>query len=235
MTASVVPILYSFRRCPYVMRARLALLASGSVCEIREVKLSAKPAELIAASPKGTVPVLVLPGGRVIDESLDVMHWALQRHDPEHWLSRVDNTSTAANDGPFKYHLDRYKYGERHLSDPAEHRAAGLKILADLEARLTAQSHLCGESMGLADAAILPFVRQFAETDREWFDLQPVPRVQAWLARFVASPLFAAAMHRYKPWRSGDASLTFPPQILDRNETVAAAVLQPNEHGRTAC
>lgn len=203
------PILYSFRRCPYAMRARLALIASGSTCEIREVKLSAKPAELIAASPKATVPVLVLPEGRVIDESLDVMRWALERHDPDHWLDREDGALIATNDGPFKAHLDRYKYPERHASDPTEHRTAGLDILSALEARLTANANLCGAEIGLTDAAILPFVRQFAATDRSWFEAQPLPQVQAWLARFLVSALFAAAMVRLAPWRPGDAPTLF--------------------------
>src|ERR1700712_448985 len=155
------PVLYSFRRCPYAMRARLALMVSGTVCEIREVKLSAKPAELLAASAKATVPVLVLPDGRVIDESLDVMRWALTNRDPEHWLDREDGALIAANDGPFKSHLDRYKYSERHSSNPAEHRSAGAKILSALEERLAGHANLRGTRMGLTDAAILPFVRQF--------------------------------------------------------------------------
>ncbi len=204
------PILYSFRRCPYAMRARLALLASGCVCEIREVKLSAKPAELIAASPKATVPVLVLQDGHVIDQSLGVMHWALAQGDPEQWQDRDDGALIAANDGPFKAHLDRYKYPERHTSDPAEHRQAGAGMLATLEARLAEHRYLSGGDIGLTDAAILPFVRQFAETDRAWFDALPLPRVQAWLAEFLASPLFAAAMVRLRPWQPGDEPTLFP-------------------------
>ena len=204
------PVLYSFRRCPYAMRARLALMVSGTVCEIREVKLSAKPAELLAASAKATVPVLVLPDGRVIDESLDVMRWALTNRDPEHWLDREDGALIAANDGPFKSHLDRYKYSGRHSSNPAEHRSAGAKILSALEERLAGHANLRGTRMGLTDAAILPFVRQFAETDRSWFDAQPLPRVHAWLERFLASPLFATTMLRLAPWRSGDEPTLFP-------------------------
>jgi glutathione S-transferase len=204
------PILYSFRRCPYAMRARLALTVSGSACEIREVKLSAKPAALLAASPKATVPVLVLPDGPVIDESLDIMRWALANRDPEHWLDRADWALVEANDGPFKAHLDRYKYPERHSSDPAEHRTAGAEILAGLETRLAAHDYLCGASMGLADAAILPFVRQFAATDQLWFDAQPLPHVHNWLGRFVGSRLFAATMLRLAPWRPGDDPTFFP-------------------------
>lgn len=204
------PVLYSFRRCPYAMRARLALLASGTVCEIREVKLSAKPAELAEASPKATVPVLVLPDGRVIDESFDIMRWALAQNDPEGWLGRADEDLIAANDGAFKHHLDRYKYPHRHGSDPAEHRAAGLAMLSVLEQRLAAQAHLGGDARGLTDAAIMPFVRQFAETDRGWFDAQPLPALQAWLADYLSAPAFAAAMVRLEPWRPGDAGVLFP-------------------------
>ena len=203
------PILYSFRRCPYAIRARLALLASGTICEIREVKLSAKPAELVAISPKATVPVLQSPDGRVIDESLDIMRWALARNDPEGWLDRSDEALIAGNDGPFKYHLDRYKYADRHQADPAEHRAAGLDLLRPLEARLQASFYLCGDAMGLADAALMPFVRQYAATDQAWFGALPLPGLQAWLARLTASPMFDAAMVRLAPWKSGDARILF--------------------------
>lgn len=203
------PILYSFRRCPYAMRARLALLVSGQACEIREVKLSAKPAELIAASAKATVPVLVLPDGAVIDESLDVMRWALRRHDPERWLDGDDAALIAANDGPFKHALDRTKYPERHGSDLEVHRAEALKFLETLEARLVGSANLCGPGMTLTDAAIVPFVRQFAVIDRAWFASQPLPALQAWLARHLASPLFEAAMVRLAPWRAGDTPIVF--------------------------
>jgi glutathione S-transferase len=188
------PILYSFRRCPYAIRARMALAVSGTECEVREVKLRDKPAALIAASPKATVPVLVLPDGRVIDESLDIVRWALARNDPEDWLAGDDSGLIAANDGPFKHHLDRYKYPERHGSDPEEHRAAGLDLLSALEARLTEHAWLCGDRRSLTDAAIMPFVRQFAAVDRAWFDVQPLAGVQRWLAGQLASALFVAVM-----------------------------------------
>lgn len=204
------PVLYSFRRCPYAMRARMALVASGTVCHIREVKLSRKPPELLAASPKATVPVLVLPDGAVIAESLDIMRWALERKDPEGWLEREDPGLIAANDGPFKHHLDRYKYPERHGSDPQEHRAAGLALLRMLDDRLAAQDNLCGAERGITDIALFPFVRQFAETDRPWFDAQPVPHLQAWLNRHLASTLFSAVMLRLDPWQAGDPDLPFP-------------------------
>ena len=205
----MIPILYSFRRCPYAMRARLALLASGTACEIREVTLRAKPDALIAASPKATVPVLVLPDGRVIDESLAIMHWALGRSDPEGWLARDDPALIAANDGPFKRQLDRAKYPERHDADPAAERAAGCALLAPLETRLTDTRNLGGAQTGIADMAILPFVRQFAAIDRAWFDAQPLPGLQAWLARQLATPLFDRIMVKLPPWTPGDAPLVF--------------------------
>jgi len=192
------------------MRARMALFISGTACVLREVKLSRKPAELIAASPKATVPVIVQADGGVIDESLAIMRWALARNDPEGWLDRDDRALIEANDGPFKHHLDRYKYPERHGSDPTEHRAAGLALLGTLEARLATAGHLCGEARGVTDIAIFPFMRQFAETDRSWFDAQPLPRLQAWLSGHLQSALFGAIMMRLDPWRPGDAPLGFP-------------------------
>lgn len=195
------PILYSFRRCPYAIRARLALAVSGTVVEHREVKLRDKPAEMLAASPKGTVPVLVLPDGRVIDESIDIMRWALARNDPEGWLAGDAAALIATNDGAFKHHLDRYKYPERFAADGVDHRAAGLAMLGVLDARLAERAYLGGERFGLADAAILPFVRQFAVVDREWFAAQDLAQVQAWLGAFVASRLFDGVMAVREPWQ----------------------------------
>lgn len=197
------PILYSFRRCPYAIRARLALLVSETACELREVKLSDKPAELLAASAKATVPVLVLPDGEVIDESLDIMRWALGRHDPENWLAGDDPTLIATNDGPFKHHLDRSKYPDRHGVDPRVHREAALAMLSELDRRLASQPYLSGARRSLTDAAVMPFVRQFAAIDRSWFDEQPLPSLHRWLAAELASPLFEQAMVRRAPWRPG--------------------------------
>ena len=204
------PVLYSFRRCPYAMRARLALLSGGETCEIREVKLAAKPAAMLHVSPKGTVPVLVLPDRTVIDESLDVMHWALGRHDPRHWLVNVRRDLIAYNDGPFKYHLDRYKYASRHHSDPDHHRAEALKGLDMLGTALGAGRFVHGDRPGLTDAAIAPFVRQFAATDPDWFAAACPHRVREWLRAFMDLPLFDRAMRRLSPWREGDA-----PVLLD--------------------
>ncbi len=195
------PILYSFRRCPYAMRGRMALKVSGLACEHREVLLRDKPAAMLAASPKGTVPVVVLPDGEVIDESLDVMRWALAQNDPENWLAPGDSMSglIAETDGPFKHHLDRYKYANRYEgADSAAHRDAGLGFLKKLDERLAGQAQLFGNAVSLADIAIFPFVRQFANTDRGWFDAQDLPHLQAWLAGHLASPLFDAIMEKHE-------------------------------------
>jgi len=200
-----LPILYSFRRCPYAMRARMALLVSGVACELREVKLARKPAAMLDASPKGTVPVLVLKDGRVIDESLDIMRWALGCNDPEGWLTPDASALIVINDGPFKHHLDRYKYPERHGEDPVEHRGAAIALLRPLEMRLSATPYLCGPSRSLADVALFPFIRQFAETDRAFFDALDLPRLQAWLVGHLESELFAQAMARHEPWSPGQA------------------------------
>lgn len=205
-----LPVLYSFRRCPYAMRARLALTVSRTTCELREVKLSDKPAALREASAKATVPVIVEPGGRVIEESLDIMRWALGRCDPDGWLERDDPALIAANDGPFKRDLDRYKYPDRHGSDAAAHRRAGLPFLTELNARLADKGQLCGAAPGLVDMAIMPFVRQFAATDQAWFAAQPLPHLQTWLEGHLNSELFAAVMVRLDPWKAGDPPVWFP-------------------------
>lgn len=208
---SALPILYSFRRCPYAMRARMALWAAGIAAELREVKLAAKPPELAAASPKATVPVLVLADGTVIDESLAIMRWALAQHDPEGWLAGDDAALIAANDDPFKHHLDRAKYPNRHAADGVDHRAAALALLAPLEARLARSAQLCGERRSLTDIALFPFIRQFAAIDPAWFAAQPLPRLAAWLDAHCASDLFAHVMPKFAPWQAGDAPIRFGP------------------------
>mgnify|MGYP003639695717 CR=1 FL=1 len=198
-----LPVLYSFRRCPYAMRARLALHASGLAVEHREVLLRDKPDAMLAASPKGTVPVLVLPDGQAIDESLDIMRHALTTGDPQNWLApgAAMFELIARNDGPFKQALDRYKYPDRYPGERAEeNRARGLEFLAALNARLEGQAQLFGEAMSLADAAIFPFVRQFAHTDRDWFADQPLPHLQAWLDAHLASPRFGEIMKKHPLW-----------------------------------
>ncbi|SDT94692.1 glutathione S-transferase [Pseudomonas yamanorum] len=190
-------VLYSFRRCPYAMRARMALRYSGAAVQIIEVSLKAKPAEMLALSPKGTVPVLSVDG-RVVDESLAIMRWALAQNDPEGWLLEDDGATQALieeNDQGFKYQLDRYKYAERYPEQPMEHyRAEGEVFLSKLEGLLAQREYLLAGHLSLADVALAPFVRQFAHVDREWFGRAPYPRLQAWLQRFLESPLFIAIM-----------------------------------------
>ncbi|MPT49116.1 MAG: glutathione S-transferase [Sphingobium sp.] len=198
------PIVYSFRRCPYAMRARLALAVSATQIELREVKLAAKPEAMLLASPKGTVPVLVLPDGGVIDESIHIMRWALDRHDPEGWLARDDKSLIADNDGPFKRNLDRYKYPDRHGSDATAHRAEGLVFLQILENKLANTPYLSGNQRGLTDAAIMPFVRQFSAVDSGWFEMQDLPRLKQWLSDLTTSNIFTAIMMRLPPWRPHD-------------------------------
>ncbi len=207
---SALPVLYSFRRCPYAIRARMALWASGIAVELREVKLAAKPPELLAASPKATVPVLVLADGTVIDQSLDIMRWALGQNDSEGWLERDDPELIAANDGPFKHHLDRAKYPGRYPDEgTSDHRAAALALLAPLEERLARAPWLGGADIGLVDIALFPFIRQFAAIDPAWFAAQAVPHLHAWLETHLASPLFAAVMRKFAPWGAGDLPLRF--------------------------
>lgn len=190
-------LLYSFRRCPYAMRARLALRYSGVCVRIIEVSLKAKPAEMLALSPKGTVPVLSV-NGEVIDESLAIMQWALAQHDPDNWRLQGDPSVLALideNDQGFKYHLDRYKYAERYPEHPMEHyRAEGEVFLQKLEGLLADRAYLLAHHPSLADMALAPFVRQFAHVDRDWFARAPYPRLQRWLEAFLQSPLFIGVM-----------------------------------------
>ncbi|WP_434573639.1 glutathione S-transferase [Pseudomonas sp. Z3-8] len=193
--------LYSFRRCPYAMRARMALRYSAVELTIVEVSLKAKPAEMLALSSKGTVPVLQVDG-RVIDESLEIINWALAQHDPQDWQLRDDAKAqalTAAlieeNDQVFKLHLNRYKYPERHPEYTQEHyRSEGEVFLRKLEGLLETRPFLAAEHQSLADVAVMPFVRQFAHVDRDWFAEAPYPRLQGWLQKFLDSELFVAIM-----------------------------------------
>jgi glutathione S-transferase len=200
-----LPILYSYRRCPYAMRARMALRYAGIDVEIREISLREKPQHLRQVSPKATVPVLVLPGGQVIDQSLDIMQWALAQHDPEQWLGPDDAAMHALvkqNDEEFKPALDRYKYPDRYPEHPqATYRAEGERFLQLLESRLHPHGGLFGASPGYADIAIFPFVRQFSMVEPEWFALAPYPRLRLWLGQRIESSLFDAIMQKYPTWQ----------------------------------
>lgn len=203
------PILYSFRRCPYAMRARMALLQAEQAVELREIVLRDKPAAFLEASPSASVPCLVTEDG-VLDESLDVMKWALAKRDPAGWLDMPDEgwDWIVRTDGPFKDALDRTKYAPRYPGvDPLEHRALAAAFLADLDAQIETWIF---DRETLADHAILPFVRQFAFIDKPWFDAQPWSSLQAWLERYLASDAFGAVMPKYAQWAEGEAGVSFP-------------------------
>ena len=195
-----LPILYSFRRCPYAMRARMALLASEVAYEHREIVLRDKPAAMLAASPKGSVPVLVLANGDVIDESIDIMRWALTHNDPEGWMASVDPGLLADYDSVFKHHLGRYKYAARFGADPLMHRDAGLAMLLKLDAQFAGRDYLGGGMRGFGDIAIFPFVRQFAGVDPAWFEKEAPHNLRGWLERLISSDLFERAMVRRTLW-----------------------------------
>ncbi|MFD0917081.1 glutathione S-transferase [Pseudahrensia aquimaris] len=220
---SDLPIFYSFRRCPYAMRARLALLASEISVELREIKLKEKPEAFLAVSKSATVPCLVLPDGSALDESYDIMVWALKQNDPFDWLpmdgAEGDATDALVEqaDGPFKTNLDGYKYAQLDadklpVADGLAHRSYGLEFLVKLDAQLAASAGLVADRLTLADVAIAPFVRQFANVNREWFDTQPLPHLHDWLAAFLSSDLFAATMFKFDVWQPGEAGIVYPPR-----------------------
>lgn len=203
------PTLYSFRRCPYAMRARLAVASAGVEVELREILLKDKPQAFLEVSPSATVPSLLTADG-VIDESFDIMLWALRQNDPEGWLAMQDEGYDWIKraDGPFKQALDRTKYETRYPdSDPTAQRDIAARFLSDLNDQITQWMY---ERATLADYAILPFVRQFAFIDKAWFDAQDWPNLQGWLEGFLTSEVFAAIMVKYPPWQEGDAPVDFP-------------------------
>ncbi|MEM8797287.1 MAG: glutathione S-transferase [Pseudomonadota bacterium] len=216
LNAQSRPVLYSFRRCPYAMRARLALKSAGIEVELREVALKAKPDHMIEISPKATVPVLQLPDGAVIEQSIDIMHWALGENDPrsllpddEAILSEVE-ALVEENDGPFKRDLDRYKYPNRYEGvDALHHREQGLAFLVKLNSHLEENRYLFSNEPGFADFAIFPFVRQFANVDRSWFDCLPLAALKSWLEGHLSSAEFAAIMDKHKPWAPDDPVTLF--------------------------
>ena len=195
------PILYSFHRCPYAIRARLAIAVSGVVVDSHEVDLKAKPARMLEVSPKGTVPVLQLTDGRVIDESLDIMLWALRQNDPLGMLNNFSEDASALierNDNQFKSMLDHYKYAERNVEVSMLHyRTQAEVILNDLNSRLARQVYILRDSISIADLALMPFIRQFAQVDRVWFDASPYLFLRAWLSALEASELFARVMQKH--------------------------------------
>ncbi len=210
-----LPRLYSFRRCPYAMRARLGLIFAELPVELREITLKNKPDQMLAISPKGTVPVLQLSDQSVIEESAEIMMWALEQNDPQGLLDEKilseANALIAQNDNEFKQWLDRYKYADRHPEmTQIEYRQKGEIFLQDLEALLTKHTYLLGNSVTVADIGIMPFVRQFAHVDRDVFYELPYPKLQLWLQHWLQHPLFEQAMTKFQPWQEGDEVVVFP-------------------------
>jgi len=205
-TPSEQPILYSFRRCPYAMRARLALHYADQAVEHREVVLRDIPQQMIDISPKATVPVMQLADDTVIDESLDIALWALEQQDPQKLLGSLSQLSDMLalineNDNDFKSCLDRYKYADRHPEDSIEtYRQEGEVFLQKLEERLARHPYLFGTEIRLADIAIMPFVRQFAHVDKRWFEAADYPNLQRWLSEWLVSDSFTKIMIKYPQW-----------------------------------
>ena len=213
---NTLPVLYSFRRCPYAMRARMAIRYSQTTVELREIKLSSKPAHMLAVSPKGTVPVLILPDGGILEESLDIIDWALSRYDPQDWslrenyrLRAVAGELIQANDLVFKQQLDRYKYANRHPEHPATYyRDQALAYLYRLDRHLQQNRYLLSDHISIADIAIVPFIRQFAYVDITWFQQSDFKQLQSWLQGLIESPLFMDIMEKYPLW-DGENALFF--------------------------
>ena len=222
-----LPRLYSFRRCPYAMRARLGIVFAGQKVAMREIVLKDKPAQMLAISPKGTVPVLQLverdgSGRQVIEESWEILEWALQRNDPQGLLN-VDVASANAlierNDNEFKHWLDRYKYADRHPElSQLEYRQQGEIFLQTLEDLLASNQYLLVDTISVADIGVMPFVRQFAHVDREVFFSLPYPNLHKWLTNWLEHPAFHQVMTKFRPWQDGDDVVVFPsaPQPAQR-------------------
>lgn len=216
------PILYSFVRCPYAMRARLALVFAEQSVLLREVSLKSKPAEMLAISPKGTVPVLQLLDGRVLEQSREIMHWAISQNNPHDMQNHQHDIEVLLdeNDTFFKTNLDQYKYPQRFYQEntselglQARHRAE--TFLSQLESRLQQHSFLIGKQFSLADIGVLPFVRQFALVDQEWFNGAPYPALQRWLSAWLQSASFQQIMQKFKPWQAGDTEVITSAIALD--------------------
>ena len=212
------PILYSFKRCPYAMRARMAIFLTDIQCELREVHLKNKPQSMLDLSPKGTVPVLQIDAYKVIDESLEIVEWALGINDifkknkilPDQEVLTKDLISLF--DDEFKFHLDRYKYSVRYQdANPIQSRSKCLEILNKIENSISNSNWFFGDSVNKLDICILPFIRQFRIADPEWFDsLNEIHQVKSWLKHFLKSPLLLNIMNKNDPWQEGDQALTFP-------------------------
>ena len=202
----MLPILYSFRRCPYAIRARMAIAYASINLEIREVSLANKPPEMTHISPKGTVPVLQLDN-RIIDESIEVMAWALEQSDPDNWLAldlqQQQQTLIEENDNSFKAWLDKYKYWDRFPEQSQQaYRGQAENFISKLDKNLNEQRYLLGNKICVADMAIFPFIRQFAFVDKDWFDQTNYLGLQRWLGEILDSPLFTQVMKKHSVWQS---------------------------------
>ena len=207
---NTTPILYSFRRCPYAIRARLAIYSAGIELELREVLLRDKAPKFLEVSKSKTVPCLQT-NDYILDESLEIMIWALNINDPKNWLRETDKSLEliATCDGPFKNALDRTKYPKRYPNESAvENRVLASNFLDFIENQLS--PCLFGENFNLADIAILPFVRQFAHIDFDWFLSQPWPKTAQWLENFKTSEIFNSVMKKYPKWEENDPATLFP-------------------------
>ena len=205
-------ILYSFRRCPYCMRAHMALKYAGIDVELREVDLNDMPEEALRVSSNATVPLLVLDDGSFMDESWDIVKWALEQNDPDHWLGKDKEHLLDAeilietNDFSFKEDLDHYKYADRHPENTQEYyRERCEEFIEELEEMLSDNTFLLAEKLSLADIGVFPFVRQFSKVDEAWFAEAPYPRVRHWLQSLIDSVLFQQVFKKHDLWRPGDA------------------------------
>ena len=213
----MLPILYSFRRCPYAMRARMALQYSGVKVELREVLLKDKPESLLAVDSDATVPLLVLPSDEVIDESWQIMLWAIRQNDQNYWLGENETLMPDVemllemNDYSFKTDLDHYKYADRYPEYSAEYyRSQGEEFLQDIEQALSESRYLLGQMLSVADIAIFPFIRQFVFVDEAWFENAAYPQLQIWLQEMLDSKLFKSIMMKLPAWQQGDRPVVFP-------------------------
>jgi glutathione S-transferase len=219
MQVNDLPVFYSFRRCPYAIRARMVINYCGTAVELREVLLSNKPNAMLTASSKGTVPVLVLPGGTVLDESLDIIRWAFDQASSDlnkldirlcGHLSQSGTNLIELNDGMFKQALDGYKYWQRSPEKPQhEHRSEAEQFLQQLEVLLGENQFLLSDQLSLVDIAIFPFIRQFAFVDKDWFDQSCYPLLQNWLEHFLDSELFLNTMAKYPVWNGSEETRNF--------------------------
>jgi len=214
------PILYSFRRCPYAIRARMGLIAADLSVELREVVLWDKPAAMLESSPKATVPVLLLANGDVIDESLEIMLWALNQRDGHGWQPQSQSEQDITDDlittcdGAFKHHLDRFKYATRYEDvDPEEHRRQAHVFLQRLNTVLSQRNYLAADRITIADIAIFPFIRQYANADKAWDSSGRLARLDAWLSQLLESPTFKIAMNKYSQWKPNDQVTIFPAKL----------------------